>query len=153
LIGPIALASAVGAGALVLRRPDHLFAIACAFLIGLAFVWLLVSVFFPARPDRRCARCGEEAVRRLDPATSRGIACAACGHVEDDQSSFLLAEEEGPIEPIVLRERRLRGHRAAPEGPLKEPAKESANEALKESVKEPAVKEPVGARKERGTTP
>ena len=42
--------------------------------------------------------------------STRGIRCTACGFRDPDASSFLMAEEEGPLEPTVLRERgRSRG--------------------------------------------
>ena len=72
-------------------------------LIG--FGWILVSSLHPARADRSCPECGEEALERLDPETTRGVTCARCGHTDRDASSWLLAEEETTLEEIVLRER------------------------------------------------
>ena len=92
---------------LVLQGPDRLFVAALAGMFGLALVWILVSIFWPARADRTCPACGRPSLRRLDAAHAQGVACDACGHADPDESSFLLAEEECAIEPIVLRERRL----------------------------------------------
>lgn len=105
---PSLLAATACAVAFVLRGPDQVFGIAAAVLFGLAILWILISVFSPARAERICSSCGAEALRRLDPQTTRGIICAACGFVDEQHSAFLLAEEEGPLEPIVLRERALR---------------------------------------------
>lgn len=102
------LASACGV-ILVLRGPDRAFGIAVAALVGLAIAWMLVSVFWPARADRTCPACGRETLGRLDSRTTRGVACVACDHVDADQSSFLMAEEEVLIEPLVLAERGRRG--------------------------------------------
>ena len=108
LVGPaLLLASACGV-ILVLRGPDRAFGIALAVLLGISFLWILVSVFWPARADRTCPVCGRPDLKRLDPASAHGVLCDACGHLDPEQSSFLLAEEEGPIEPIVLHDRNSR---------------------------------------------
>ena len=73
--------------------------------MGLCLVWVLVSVFFPARADRSCPRCGEESLERLDRTRTTGIRCRACGFRDEQASAWLMAEEEGPLEEIVLRER------------------------------------------------
>jgi hypothetical protein len=109
---PAALLAASALGiTLVLASPAQAFAIALALVFGAAIVWMLVSVFSPARADRRCPRCAGETVERLDARSTRGIVCRACGHVDAESSSFLLAEDEGaPIEPMLL-ERRADGRR------------------------------------------
>jgi len=79
-------------------------------LIG--FGWILVSALHPAQADRVCPECGEEALQRLDPETTRGVTCASCGHTDRDESSWFLAEEETTLEEIVLKERaRVAGQR------------------------------------------
>lgn len=69
------------------------------------FGWVLISSLHPARADRFCPECGEEALERLDPETTRGVTCSSCGHTDRDESSWFLAEEETVLEEIVLRER------------------------------------------------
>jgi hypothetical protein len=81
--------------ALVLRGPDRVFGGALALFLGASIAWILVSVLWPARPDRTCPACGEETLRRLDAQTTRGVLCSACGFRDEAQSSFLMAEEEG----------------------------------------------------------
>lgn len=104
---PPTLLAATACGVIfVLRGPDRIFGAALALLFGLALLWMLLSIFLPARGQRTCPECGRETLRRLDSDTTRGIVCSACGHADSEQSSFLLAEEETMIEPIVLRERR-----------------------------------------------
>ena len=106
LIGPWMLTAVLCGALLVLRGPDRVFGGALALFLGASIAWILVSVLWPARPDRTCPACGEEALRRMDPETTRGVACSACGHRDETQSSFLMAEEEGDaVERIRLSTR------------------------------------------------
>ena len=103
LIGPLLMA-AVGAGALfVFRGPDHLFGIAFGLVLGLGFLWILVSTMFPAKPDRTCPSCGNESLERLDPSTTRGLACGSCSWRDETASSFYFAEAEDGVEDLVPR--------------------------------------------------
>lgn len=105
LIGPL-LVAAVGAGTLfVFRGPDHLFGIAFGLVLGLGFLWILVSTLFPAKPDRTCPECGSESLGRLDPDSTRGLSCSACSWSDATASSFYFAEEEGGLEDLALRDR------------------------------------------------
>jgi len=84
---------------------ERAFGIVLAALFGLALLWILVSVLWPSKPDRTCPECGKPTLLRLDPRTTRGVACGSCGHEDAYQSAFLLAEDEDePIEPSLLRE-------------------------------------------------
>lgn len=77
----------------------------------MALVWVMVSVFWPARADRTCPRCGAERLVRADPRTTLGVRCEACGHEDLEVSSWLLAEDEGDaLEEMVISQRR-RGRR------------------------------------------
>lgn len=105
---PILLASVFAGMAVVFRGPDEWFGWAMAILLGLGLLWIAISALLPSGADRRCPACGKEALRRLDPRTTRGVICSACGHTDELQSSFYLAEAEGPLEEIVLRERSSR---------------------------------------------
>jgi hypothetical protein len=108
-IGPVLL-FAVGAGIrFVMRGPDEIFGLCFAVLLGLGVLWILVSALLPARADRTCPQCGRDSLERLDPDSTKGVSCARCGWRDETASSFLMAEEEGPLEDIVLRERRARG--------------------------------------------
>ena len=89
------LLATVSGARLVTSGPDRIFGIALAALFGGALAWILVSVLWPARPDRTCPECGRESLSLLDPRSTRGVRCASCGHVDREQSAFLLAEEEG----------------------------------------------------------
>lgn len=74
-------------------------------VLFLGFGWILISSLHPARADRTCPECGEEALERLDPGTTRGVVCSGCGHTDRETSSWFLAEEETTLEEIVLAER------------------------------------------------
>jgi hypothetical protein len=106
LIAPTLIAATATGILFVLRGPDRFFGYAVATLFALAVAWMLISVFFPAAPERKCPQCGRESLRRLDARTLHGVACSACGYSDAEQSAFLMAEEEGSIESIVLSERR-----------------------------------------------
>ncbi len=115
---PVLFLLAVGLGvAIVLRRPLALFG---GVLIALAVVpvgWVLASALWPARAERRCPACGKDALARLDPRATHGLVCRACGFRDESASAWLLAEEEGPLEKIVLAER----GRAAPPAAVDSP--------------------------------
>jgi hypothetical protein len=101
---PLLLASVACGVAVVLRAPRGAFAVAAGSLFAVAIAWILVSVFFPARAERRCPGCGQETLERAGGL--RGLACERCGWRDDEASAFLLAEaEDAPLEPLVLAER------------------------------------------------
>jgi DNA-directed RNA polymerase subunit RPC12/RpoP len=102
---PLFLASAAAGTAIVLRGPDAFFAWAMVAIFGTGFGWIAVSIFFPATADRRCPQCGEDAIERIDPGATHGLRCTSCGHRDETASAFLIAEEEGPLEEIVMVER------------------------------------------------
>ena len=61
----------------------------------------------PRLPSRACPACGEERLERLDPTTTMGVRCAACGHEDPEATGWFLAEDEGDdLEPLVLEQRR-----------------------------------------------
>jgi len=109
LTGPLCLVAAVAAALLVRRGPGAAFAATAGVLVAACLSWIVTSVFLPAYPDRTCPRCGEERLVRRDRASTRGVRCTACGFEDASASSFTMAEEEGALEPLVLRERGRRG--------------------------------------------
>lgn len=112
LAPPAMLAGVLVGVAWVKAGPTGLWGYVLAALFAVAMGWIVVSVLWPARADRTCPRCGSEELERVDPRTTVGIRCAACGFVDESKSSWLLAEEEGPLEGIVLEQReRRRGQR------------------------------------------
>jgi len=111
LLVPFVFALAIAAGALALIRPAWLTAAVLWTVLGLASTWLMVTIFWPARAERTCPRCGEERLVRADPSTTVGVRCEACGHQDLEVSSWFLAEDDGDsLEEIVLSQRR-RGRR------------------------------------------
>jgi hypothetical protein len=106
LIGPSALL-AIGAGLAIVRQgPGWIVAGVLGLALGGAVLWVIVSALAPATPDKTCPSCGEDRLRRMDPATTRGVACESCDWSDESLSSFYLAEEDGaPIEAIVIAER------------------------------------------------
>lgn len=100
------LLSTICAILLVARGADRAFGVAVALLIAVSLAWVLVCVFWPGAPDRSCPECGRDGLKRLDPASTRGVLCSECGASDAERSSFLFAEEEnGALEPLIVRER------------------------------------------------
>lgn len=109
LVAPLCL-SAVAAGTLLIfRGPDGLFGFTFGLVLALGLAWILACSLFPARADRTCPQCDRRTLARLDRQATHGLKCRHCGWLDEDASSFLLAEDSGqPFENIVLRERRPR---------------------------------------------
>lgn len=98
-------ATAVGLG-LVLKSPDGLAVWVLGGAGGLALVWILCTTLWPSRADRTCPECGAEGLRRMDPATTRGLMCTACGHTDAEASGWFLAEEEGALDEVIAKRHR-----------------------------------------------
>ena len=105
LIPPLLLGSAVIGVVLVTQGGSALFGWTVGGLISLGLLWVLVSSLFPAEPDRTCPECGGETLVRMDPNTTHGIRCVACAFEDAEASSFLMAEQEGPLEATILGQR------------------------------------------------
>jgi hypothetical protein len=106
LLAPLILCAIAAALLFVMRGPDRVFGLAFGLVIGLGFSWILVSVLFPSRADRTCPQCGRKGLVRIDPKATHGLRCRFCPWSDETASAFVHAEEEGPLEDIVLRERR-----------------------------------------------
>jgi hypothetical protein len=105
LLAPMALC-AVAAGTLLVRRgPDQIFGMVFGLVLGLGFLWIVVSALFPGQADRTCPGCGANSLERIDPDATHGLSCRLCSWRDETASAFLHAEEEGPLEDIVLRQR------------------------------------------------
>lgn len=90
----------------IMRRPSGLFVWVAGAGFAILFLWVVISTLWPARADRTCPECGREELERLDSETTHGLRCSACGWQDESLSSWLLAEEEGPLEATVLQQRR-----------------------------------------------
>ena len=109
LLGAVALAVAV-----INLGADSIVGWVGAAVGGTVVVWILAASLWPAKADRTCPSCGEEALERLDPDTTMGLRCTACGHTDPTKSGWFLAEDEGPLEELALRQRAAkRAQRAA----------------------------------------
>jgi len=106
LVAPLMLA-AIAAGLLfVLRGPDQVFGLVFGIVLALGIAWICACALLPGKAERTCPVCAGEGLERLDRRSTHGLRCRLCGWQDETASSFLLAEEEGPLEDIVLRERR-----------------------------------------------
>lgn len=103
--GPAMLAAVLAGTWLAFTRPLGLFGVLLAVLAAAPVLWVLVSALWPPRAERRCAVCSADALERMDPRTTHGLVCRACGWSDESASGWLLAEEEGPLEEIVLAQR------------------------------------------------
>jgi hypothetical protein len=102
---PLLLASTAFGVWVVLTGPAALFGWIVGALLALALGWVLVSSLFPGSADRTCPACGRDTLVRMDEST-RGLVCKSCHFRDATSSSFLLAEEEGALEPELLARRR-----------------------------------------------
>lgn len=107
LVAPLLLL-AVGGGLWLLRAgPAGLFTGLLVLVCAVPVVWGLVSIFFPASPDRRCPACRELKLEAIQDGQLRGLRCAGCGYLDPDASAWMFAEEgDSPLEPLVLESRR-----------------------------------------------
>lgn len=113
---PLVSLSAVAAGLWIVRSaPQGLAGWTLGAVLGAACLWILGSVLWPARAERTCPRCGAAALVRLDPRATHGLGCQRCGFQDESASAWLLAEEEGPLEELVL-DARARRSRPPPPG-------------------------------------
>src|SRR5262249_37526493 len=87
LPGPVMTAAAPRGRLPGLPGPGRAFAVAPARVPGTVLVWVLTSVLWPGRADRTCPACGEQSLLRLDPGSTQGIVCSACGHEDAAESS------------------------------------------------------------------
>ena len=108
---PLVFLSATLAGVwLVMRGPVEWFGGLLAIAIVLVLGWVVASTVLPNAPvDRSCPKCGlEDGLRPAHEDTTRGIACRACDYRDETASAWMIAEEDGPLEDVVLRERAAR---------------------------------------------
>ena len=146
LVPPLMLGAIALAVWLIVRGPDGLFGIALGGVIGLGLLWILISSLLPGKADRRCERCGAEALERMSPDSTSGIRCASCGFEDETASAWLLAEEEGPLEATVLRQRaELRAARRSRPTPPKR-SRADAGATMTDSPQDPRM---IGVRLQR----
>jgi hypothetical protein len=107
---PLVFLGAALAGVWIVKSgPVGLFGGLIAVAIVLGFGWILASALLPAAPvDRTCPSCGKDALAPAFDDTTRGVACRSCEYVDETASAWMIAEEDGPLESVVLRERAAR---------------------------------------------
>ena len=99
---PGLLLGAVLTGVTLVRSGSQTwFVVVSVGLVVLPAAWVLVSALSPARSDRRCPGCKQEALARRSPDSTQGLVCLACGWADEQASGWLLAEEEGGLDRIV----------------------------------------------------
>ena len=109
LAPPLYLLAVLAGAWVVFARPLPLFGGVLAFLAVVPALWVLVSALWPAKAERRCPQCRALGLERLDRRATHGLRCRACGWRDEHASAWLLAEEDGRLEEIVLAERARRG--------------------------------------------
>ena len=105
-VAPLMLAATATGVLFVMRGPDQVFGFAFGLVVAVGILWILISSLFPAKADRTCPQCGATSLERLDRHSTQGLTCRLCSWSDASASSFLLAEDEGALEDIVLRQRR-----------------------------------------------
>lgn len=106
LVAPLLLLAVVGAFALMRWAPSGLFTALIALVCAIPVVWAIVSVFFPAAPDRRCPECHALSLEPITEGELRGLRCTACEFVDTSASTWKFIEEgDRPLEPIILEAR------------------------------------------------
>ena len=105
IIAPLMMGATAAGVLFVLRGPDAVFAVVFEIVLALGVLWILISALFPARADRTCPSCGGQGLERLDRESTAGLVCRLCSWRDASASCFLLVEDEGPFEDVVLRER------------------------------------------------
>jgi hypothetical protein len=107
LVAPLLLGAVFTAFALLRQGPEALLGPVLVAVGAVPLLWLLVSIVFPARTDRRCPECGAEALEPLREDDLQGLRCGACAYSDEHASAWKFAEEDDrPLEPLVLRQRR-----------------------------------------------
>ena len=99
----------------VFQQPGWLAGVVLGAVLVIALVWLLTTTLWPSSADRSCPLCGKKSLKRIDPKTTRGLRCSACGYEDETASGWYLAEEEGALDEVVeaSREGRSQAHRQA----------------------------------------
>ena len=71
-------------GVLLFKYSDLLFKIIVTVVLCGPFVWLLVSSFRGAMPERECPGCKQESLVLLDPQEEHGVRCLHCDFRDEE---------------------------------------------------------------------
>ncbi|MFT7486553.1 MAG: DNA-directed RNA polymerase subunit RPC12/RpoP [Candidatus Paceibacteria bacterium] len=106
LVAPILLAAVIGGLILLRKEPAGVFAVILGIVCGAPVVWGLISMLFPAYPDRRCPECKELGLESMSDQELHGVRCSECGFTDETLSTWKFAEERGQtLEPLVIAKR------------------------------------------------
>ena len=108
--------------ALVRGGSSAWFGLVIGALVVVPAAWVLISALHPARAERRCPACAAEALERCSADSTTGLRCRSCSWTDPEASAWTLAEEEGPLERMVLAARG-RKDAPAPTGHMDSPAR------------------------------
>lgn len=61
-------------------------------VVGAILFWVFGSVFSPAVPDRKCPRCGEDALARIRKDQMLGVHCENCDFEDENMYRAYLDE-------------------------------------------------------------
>ena len=98
---PALILVSVGMGIWIARvAPRSLPTLVLGGLGALLLGWILLSTLWPSRADRRCPRCGEDSLERIDRTRTVGLRCEGCGWRDETASAWYLAEaDDAPLPP------------------------------------------------------
>lgn len=118
LVAPLFLTAVIGGLVLLRRGPDGLFTTVLVGVAAVPVLWGLISMLFPAYPDRRCMECGELGLVPLSEVELHGVRCTECGHVDETVGTWKFAEErDAPLEPLVIASRKRLARRPQEQDP------------------------------------
>lgn len=105
-LAPVLYLTAVLGGMVLVRSGSPAwFGPVLILLVAVPAGWVLASALSPARADRRCPACAHETLERRSTTSLHGLLCRSCGWADAEASAWMMAEEEGGLERIVLAER------------------------------------------------
>jgi hypothetical protein len=61
-------------------------------ILLIPLLWTIISALRPALPDRKCPRCGADALVLIDPQIEFGIRCLQCPHVDREKRIYYLKQ-------------------------------------------------------------
>lgn len=107
LVAPLLLAAMLGTFVLIRKAPEGVFTLFIAAVCAVPVIWGLVSILFPASPDRRCPECGELGLEAMSELELHGVRCTDCGYEDESVGTWIFAEErDAPLEPLVIASRK-----------------------------------------------
>ena len=114
---PPGMVLAVAVGAWIVRgQPLGVLGYVLAAMLLIPLAWVVISALWPASADRKCPACGRDSLVRMSEESTMGLECRSCNWRDESASSWFLAEEEGPLEDVVMLQRGRKSKRKAKRG-------------------------------------